>query len=110
VDSSLTRGFAGLAVHIGRRSCHDHDGRVILVGLWGCGSPIQEGPPLVILADVLLICAWCCLLIYTTFAALVPVLTLKSGDAVIGVIHVAVIGVIHVTPHIMETLIKSLKL
>jgi hypothetical protein len=44
-------------------------------GLRGCEAPAQEGPPLVFLVSVLLVCAWCCSSVHTATISLVPVLT-----------------------------------
>jgi hypothetical protein len=56
----------------------------ILIGLRGSRDHVQEGPPFVFLAGVLLVCACHCLLVYTTSP--IPVLTLKGGAGVTVVI------------------------
>jgi hypothetical protein len=56
----------------------DHDGGVIVIRLWGCGAPIQEGLTFGFLAGVLSIFTWCCQSVYTALASPIPVLTLKG--------------------------------
>jgi hypothetical protein len=69
------RVFVGSAVLTGHRSYRDHDGGAVLVGLQWFGAPIQEGLPLVFLADILPVCAWHCSLIYAALASPVSALT-----------------------------------
>jgi hypothetical protein len=71
-NNSLAWGFAGLVTLAGLRGYCIHDGGAILNGHWGCRTLIQEGPPLVFLADVLLVCLWCWSLVYAAPAS--PVL------------------------------------
>jgi hypothetical protein len=59
-DNTLTQGFVGPAV---------------LAGHWGHGSLVLEGLPLVFLANVLLVCAWCWPFVYAAPSTLIPVLT-----------------------------------
>jgi hypothetical protein len=47
--------FAVSVVLVSHRSCHDHDGEVVLIELWQCRAPIQEGSPLVFLTGILLV-------------------------------------------------------
>jgi hypothetical protein len=83
VDSSFTQGFMGPTVFARHLGCHDHDGRVVLIGQRGHGALIQEGPPLIFLLGVLPI--WHCSLVYVASASPVSVLTLKGGVGVTGV-------------------------
>jgi hypothetical protein len=82
--SRLLGVFAGLALLASHWSFHDHDGRAILVGCWGCGTPSLESPPLVLLTGVLSV--WHCPLVHITPIFPVPVLTLKGGVWVTSVV------------------------
>jgi hypothetical protein len=55
-NNLLALGFVGPAVLVGYCCCHDRNGGTVLVGLWKCGVPIQEGPAMVFLVGVILIC------------------------------------------------------
>jgi hypothetical protein len=82
--SRLLGGFVGSVVLVGHFSCHGHDGGAVLVGCRRCGALSQESPPLVLLVGVFSV--WRCPSVLPTPIFLVPVLTLKGGDGVIGVI------------------------
>jgi hypothetical protein len=75
-NNSLTRGFAGPVVLAGCQSHCVHDGEAVCIGHRECRISIQEGSPLVILADVFLVCAWHWLLVYATPAYPISVLTM----------------------------------
>jgi hypothetical protein len=84
-DNSLTWGFIGVIVLAGCRNYCVHDGGAILIGHWGCGAVVQEGPPLVFLAGVLPICVWSwLLLVYAAPASPISALTVKSSAEVTG--------------------------
>jgi hypothetical protein len=83
MDRSLTEGFVGPTIFAGCWGCCGHDGRVILVGHRGHGALIKEGPPLVLLASVLLVGH--CSLVYATPASPISILTLNCDVAVTGV-------------------------
>jgi hypothetical protein len=77
-NNLLTWGFVGPIILIGRRCCCIHDGGAVLLGHWGHGTLVQEGPPLVFLVDVLLVCIWHWLLVYDAPASPVSALTVKK--------------------------------
>jgi hypothetical protein len=79
-------GFAGPAILATCQSCRSHDGEAVLIWHRWCRALIEEGPPLVFLIGVLPVCGWHCPLIYVTLASPVPILTLKGGAGVIGVV------------------------
>jgi hypothetical protein len=84
-DSSLTRGFIGLAMLADRQSYLNHDGGAVLVGHRGCGAFILEGPSLVFSAGVLLVCAWHCSLAYVGPTSPICALTLRGCARMAGV-------------------------
>jgi hypothetical protein len=84
-NNSLARGFVGPAALVGRHGCCVRDGGAVLIGHRGCRALIQEGPPLVFLAGVLLVCVRCWSSVYAFPASPIFAMNLKSGVVVTGV-------------------------
>jgi hypothetical protein len=59
MGGSFTRCPIGSPASTGRWCCCIGDYRVVLIGRWRCGAPVQEGPSMLLPAIVFLVRAWC---------------------------------------------------